>query len=105
MNSNIKFAKKDIDFDQITYNIPKEYTLKYSNNGEETIKILEIETTCECTAFKWDKQPIDPGEVGSILIIYSPKYPGHFKEFVRVFTNSSKDNVIQLTIKGRVVES
>jgi hypothetical protein len=75
------------------------------NSGNSPLFIIDIEASCTCTTFKWDKKAIEPDKRGTIMLTYTPKYYGHFKESIHIFTSSPKDSIIKLTVKGQVDES
>lgn len=101
----IKFETTHINLGKISHNTPTHYKLNYTNTATASVSVVYIHSSCTCTTFKWSKKAVKPGKRGTIMLTYTPKYYGHFKESIRIFTSSSKDSVITLTVKGQVIES
>jgi hypothetical protein len=103
--SGIKITTQKINLGTIPHNKPTHYTIKYRNTGNTSISIVDIESSCTCTTFRWNKASIASGRKGTITLTYTPKYYGHFKESIRIFTSASEDSVVKVSLKGRVTGS
>lgn len=74
------------------------------NGGDETLEILNVKTSCGCTAGRATARKIAPGETGSIEVRYeSAGRPGAFDKDITVRTNDPERPVIHLAIAGSVV--
>jgi hypothetical protein len=71
-----------------------------SNKGNGPVTINEVTTSCGCTASKYTKEPIKPGETGTVTLTYDSKITGFFTKSAIVKLNDGQKYV--LTIKGTV---
>lgn len=90
-NAKIEFKEKTHDFGDITEGQSVSYSFEFTNTGTEPLMILNVQTTCGCTAPEWPKKPIPPGETGTILVTFnSTKKMGRINKVITVYTNGQK---------------
>jgi hypothetical protein len=65
------FADDKHDFGDITQGDKVEHIFKFENTGNEPLIISNVQVTCGCTAPEWPRDPIAPGEEGSITIRFN----------------------------------
>ena len=74
----------------------------YLNTGKVDIIISKIETSCGCTVPEYDKDPVKPGNRGSIRVRFdSNGKSGTQYKTIRIFSNSEED-IFELVITGEV---
>lgn len=58
------------DFGEIEFGkvVEKEFSLK--NEGNEILEISRVSTSCGCTRAEVDKEKLEPGEEGKLLVTY-----------------------------------
>ena len=78
----------------------KETTIEVKNTGESPLVIVDVSTTCGCTAATYEKQPAKPEEYLRVLIKMTPKDTGFFDEVVTVRYNSMNNQPVKVKIKG-----
>lgn len=100
----IQFQEKIHDFGQIKEEDGKvSYQFKFTNTGTGPLVISRVQASCGCTTPNWTKEPIEPGNSGSIMVTYNPLgRPGIFNKTITVFSNATEEQV-QLQIKGEVI--
>ncbi len=101
-----KFEKEVHDFGAIKEGVQAEYTFKFTNTGKEPLVISNVQASCGCTTPKWTKEPVKPGESGTVTAIYNSKgRPGTFNKAITITSNAKTPQKV-LFIKGNVeVES
>jgi hypothetical protein len=101
-----KFEKEVHDFGSIKEGVQAEYTFKFTNTGKEPLVISNVQASCGCTTPKWTKEPVKPGESGTVTAIYNSKgRPGTFNKAITITSNAKTPQKV-LFIKGNVeVES
>jgi hypothetical protein len=100
------FERTEYDFGDVPHNTKKiEYRFEFTNAGSEPLVITRALTSCSCVKVSYDKQPVPPGEKGTITVAYevSKKEPGVFYKLIEVYSNSV-DRRISLIVKGNAVE-
>jgi len=89
--ARIQFAEKQHDFGDLTQGEIVTYKFAFQNTGTEPLMILNVQTTCGCTAPEWPKKPIPPGEGGEIVVTFnSAKKMGRVNKIITVYTNGEK---------------
>ena len=77
-------------------------SFKFTNKGDAPLVLSNVRASCGCTTPKWTREPVAPGETGSIDVTYNPKNrPGSFNKSVTVSSNAENATVV-LRISGKV---
>jgi hypothetical protein len=94
----------DCDYGTIDYNSEPLRIVKFKNTGTEPLVITNARGSCGCTVPNWPKEPILPGETGSIEIRYATNREGKIDKRVTVTTNEEKEHIIRVigTVKPEV---
>lgn len=99
--TQIKFDQIEIDLGQLKQGLPQTAIFKFTNSGEHSLVIQEVETSCGCIESEWPKHPIKLGQSGEIKVAYDAKHLGRFVKSITVFCNSKK-RIEKLVVKGTV---
>ena len=100
--ADFKFEREVHDFGTIKEGAQAEYVFKFTNTGKEPLVITNVQASCGCTTPKWTKEPVKPGESGSVTAIYNSKgRPGNFNKAVTITSNAKTAQKV-LFIKGNV---
>ncbi len=101
------FESAEIDYGDIEQDSDPLRTFHFTNTGNEPLQIKNAKGSCGCTVPTWPKEPIFPGESGTIEVRYDTKRLGKFAKRVTITTNEVADgegNQRVLTIKGNVLK-
>jgi hypothetical protein len=91
----------DYDFGKsLMQNKPGNATFNLTNMGKEPVTITLVQPSCGCTAPKYTKEPIKPGEKGEVILTYNAAVSGFFSKSAQVKLNDGQK--YQITIKGEV---
>ncbi|MBR6988739.1 MAG: DUF1573 domain-containing protein [Bacteroidaceae bacterium] len=104
--AEIKFDQTLYDFGRFPETAPMQTCKFYfTNTGNDLLIIHQAVASCGCTVPKYPKEPIRPGERGSITVTYNGtgKAPGVFKKSVTLRTNA-KTELVRLYIMGEMEE-
>lgn len=106
-------AQAEIKFDKLTHNFGKfsesspvvTCTFTFTNTGDKPLVINQAVASCGCTVPEYTKDPIQPGQKGTIKVTYNGtgKFPGHFKKSITIRTNG-KVEMTRLYIEGDMEE-
>ncbi len=69
----MKFEKETHDFGKIKQGDIVNYEFKFTNTGKSPLIITGAQASCGCTTPEWPKEPIKPGENGSIKVTFNSK--------------------------------
>lgn len=100
----ITFDKTSHDFGKINEadgRVSAVFTVK--NEGMSPLVLSNVRASCGCTTPKWPREPIEPGQTGSITVTYNPNgRPGRFQKSVTITSNASEPTK-RVIIKGEVI--
>ena len=74
----------------------------FTNKGTKPLVLTDVRASCGCTAPTWPREPILPGQNGTIKVGYNTQILGNFSKVISVSSNASNAVVI-LTVKGSVL--
>ncbi len=85
----ITFEETSHDFGDIHQGDKVEYVFRFENTGTQPLIITNVQTTCGCTATEWPREPVLPGETGSIKVQFDStnKY-GRQNKVITVVSNA-----------------
>lgn len=102
----IKFDKTVHNFGTFSEKTPVQTAVfAFTNIGKAPLIINQAIASCGCTIPSYTKEPIMPGEKGTVKVTYNGKgkFPGHFKKSITIRTNG-KVEMIRLYIEGDMKE-
>lgn len=78
---------------------------EFTNEGDAPLVIHRAQASCGCTVPKYPKEPVMPGEKGTVTVNYNGagKHPGPFKKSIRLMTNANPEMAI-IYVKGKMTE-
>ncbi len=101
--ANFSWIVTTYDFGKIKVNKPVTHEFRFTNSGDAPLVISSVQASCGCTVTDYSKDPIAPGSEGYVKATYNAAKVGVFSKTVTVNANAA-ESVVQLTIKGEVVE-
>ena len=99
--AEIEFEKSYVDFGTLKVGDVKVVTITFKNIGKKPLILDDMISSCDCTTVEWSKEPIMPGQKGTIKARYSAKNVGLISKRLTVLSNANTDRVI-LQLKGEV---
>ncbi len=97
------WKKTSHDFKQIPQDVPVSTTFEIKNTGNAPLIISEVKPSCGCTTPTYTKEPIMPGQTGTIKAQYNAAEAGKFDKTITVVTNSIDNPRTTLRIVGEVI--
>ena len=100
----ITFEKTEHDFGKIHEEAGKvSVEFKFKNEGMTPLVLSNVRASCGCTTPNWSKEPIEPGQTGTITVTYNANgRPGRFQKTVTI-TSNAKESTTRIYIKGEVI--
>lgn len=97
----ITFDTQEYDFGIIPYNREAEAVIRFTNTGDEPLRIDKVSTSCGCAVADWPAYQIAPGKSGEIKVTYDAKLMGHFFRDMSVYCNA-KPYMYSIALIGEV---
>ena len=98
---SIKFEKIVHDYGTIVQGADGNSEFKFTNKGKTPLILNNVQASCGCTVPEWPREPIAPGQSGSIKVKYNTAIVGTFSKSITVSSNALNGTVM-LQIKGNV---
>lgn len=100
----ITFEKTEHDFGKIQEADGRVSTIfTFKNEGMAPLVLSNVRASCGCTTPTWTKEPVEPGQTGSITVTYNPNgRPGRFQKTVTITSNATEPTK-KVYIKGEVI--
>ena len=99
----IKFEKVYQDFRDIGPGTSNLCEFKFTNIGDELLKITRVSKTCGCTPYTLAKKEYAPGESGTLKVKFiSDKRPGLALKRLYVYSNDETDPKVSLTLRAQI---
>ena len=99
----IKFKETAWDFGKIKQGDVASHEFVFANEGDDTLTIEKVSTTCGCTAALVSDRSIPPGKSGKIEVKFDSRgYGGQITKVVYVQSNDPKDPQRPLEIKAEI---
>ena len=100
----ITFEKTEHDFGKINEADGRvSVVFEFKNEGMSPLVLSNVRASCGCTTPTWTKEPVEPGQKGSITVTYNPNgRPGRFQKTVTITSNASEPTT-KVFIKGEVI--
>ncbi|UEG50218.1 DUF1573 domain-containing protein [Ferruginibacter lapsinanis] len=108
-NAQTGLAKGDVlglketqfDFGRIPQGKPVTHVFEVVNNGQDSLRIVNIEASCGCTTPEWEREKVQgPGEQTAITVGFNAGVSGKFEKTITVVYNNNQKK--QIIIKGDV---
>lgn len=97
----LTFESEVVDYGTINQNADGNREFTFTNTGKEPLIITNCKGSCGCTVPSWPKEPIGPGETGTIKVKYATNRVGPINKSITVNSNAATP-VKVLRIKGMV---
>lgn len=79
-----------------------EHTYSFTNTGKSPLILSNVSASCGCTTPEYSKHPINPGEKGSVTVVFdSQNQVGMQQKIITILSNAEPSRTI-LQLKGEV---
>lgn len=100
----IEFRETEFNLGTLIHGEKVSHTFAFTNTGGSNLVLSNVDADCGCTSPNWTRDPVRPGETGSVEIVFdSRNRSGEQEQVVRVFSNT-QPNYTDLTIRCNVVD-
>ncbi|MGN1262764.1 MAG: DUF1573 domain-containing protein, partial [Prevotella sp.] len=96
-------TKTTVNCGTVAYDRPVTAKFELKNKGNKKLKIVDVKTSCGCTAADYPHEDIPAGGTFTFRLTYNARQLGHFDKSVCIISNGSKTPVY-LNMKGIVME-
>lgn len=92
-SASLRFDVKHIVADPMNEDdAPQTFVYAFTNEGQETLHIERLMSTCSCASATCSVKDVGPGQKAEIRVRYNPKgHPGRFERKVFVYTQKGRE--------------
>jgi hypothetical protein len=99
----IRFDKDKMDFGKVKQGKVLTQVFKFVNEGDETLTIDGVRTSCGCTAVLVSKKEIAPGKEGELKVTFNTRgYAGKLSKYIYVDSNDPAQKSKQITVSAEI---
>lgn len=101
--AQISFTSREHHFGDVKVGTIVTHPFEFINTGSAPLILADVRVTCGCTIINWPRQPILPGEKGTIVVQFnSADRMGPQNKVVTILSNA-KGEIERLLIRANVV--
>ena len=100
---SIIFNKLEHDYGTIDRGSDGQCEFTFNNKGDKPLVLSNVRASCGCTVPQWTREPVAPGEKGSIKVRYNTNITGAFNKTIIVNSNAV-NKTVSLRVKGQVIK-
>ncbi len=98
---SLVLKEKEYNFGKIPQGKPVVHIFEVINNGNDSLKIVNVQASCGCTTPEWERdKAVVPGGNTKITVGYNAAAEGPFTKMITITYNGTQTK--QLTISGEV---
>ena len=99
--TTVSMDQSEKNFGNILLNEKREHIFKLVNTGNKPLVVYDVTTSCGCTKAEYGKEPVRPGGILELKVIYNAEDKGYFSKSLRVYCNV-EEAPLKLTVIGTV---
>ena len=101
--AEISFEEEKYSFGELNEGPKVSHEFTFTNTGTEPLVLSNVKASCGCTTPSWPKDPILPGEEGTILVTYNTaNRVGSFNKSITITSNAVEPTKV-IFISGKVI--
>ena len=97
--TQVSVNQTELDFGTFPKEEKQERSFVLTNTGEGLLAIQDIVTSCGCTKVEYSKEPVRPGGMLEVKVIYKAEQAEYFRKTITVYYNANK-SPLRLIVKG-----
>lgn len=103
---DLQVKEPRFDFGEVTQGDKVPHVFEFVNAGDENLVIEKVQSSCGCTAVLLSEKVIPPGGSGELKASFdSTRFRNNISKTIYLYSNDPVNPVLQLHIKGRVLET
>lgn len=102
---DLNFTSTLFDFGQVSQGEKVLHAFEFVNAGQDPLLIDRVRSSCGCTAVLLSEKNLAPGAAGQVQANFdSTRFRGSVSKTIYIYSNDPVKPVVQLKIKGEVLE-
>jgi len=102
---NLVVKQPIFDFGEVSQGQTVRHSFSFNNDGDESLLIEKVRSSCGCTAALISAKTLAPGEGGEVQATFdSTRFRGAVTKTISLYSNDPRQPVMKLYVKGKVQE-
>lgn len=101
--TSVSWSEEKHDFGKITQGEKVQHTFRFTNTGENPLKIENVKPSCGCTTPDWTKEEVAPGSEGYVTVEFDSKGKSGVQNKSVTVTGNIDGKIKVLAFTGTVV--
>lgn len=97
------FTEEEHDFGKVIQGEKVTFSFRFKNTGDGNLIIADVSSSCGCTVPKFTKEPISPGDDGTIQVTFDSNNRKGFQNKTVTVVSNTQPNTKVLRIKAMVI--
>jgi len=98
----MEFKETLHDFGKVIEGETVTYNFKFKNTGGSDLLISNVSASCGCTATKYTREPVEPGDEGVVTVTFNTQRRNGFQNKTVTVASNTQPNKTVLRIKAKV---
>jgi hypothetical protein len=98
----MSFSTEEYDFGTVNEGMVVEHEFTFTNTGKAPLIVVNAKSSCGCTVPTWSKEPIAPGEQGSMMVKFNTNGKPNAQTKAITVTANTEKGTESVRIKGFV---
>lgn len=99
----LTFTADEHDFGKVIQGEKVTFSFRFKNSGDGDLIIADVSSSCGCTVPKFTKEPVSPGDEGTIQVTFDSNNRKGFQSKTVTVVSNTQPNTKVLRIKAMVV--
>lgn len=99
----MEFKETLHDFGTVIEGETVTYSFKFKNSGGDNLLISNVSASCGCTATKYTKEPVEPGDEGVVTVTFNTRRRNGFQNKTITVSSNTQPNKTVLRIKAKII--
>lgn len=101
--TTVEFPETQYEFGKTEEGSKVAHTFEVKNTGEEPLILTYVRASCGCTTPRWSREPIQPGETGSIDVVFNSSGKRGMQNKTITVVGNFQPRPMVLRLRGEVV--
>lgn len=102
--TSVNWGETNHDFGNIKSGEVVKHTYRFTNTGDQPLKLTRVKASCGCTTPSWSKEAIAPGEEGFIEVAFNTRGKSGPQRKTVVVNGNFEPTTMILRFQGEVVK-
>ena len=101
--ARMEFAETEYQFGEVDEGAVVRHTFAFTNTGEVPLLITDARSTCGCTVPSYPKEPVAPGDSGTVEVVFNTAHKNGRQRKPVTLTANTYPSMTTIYVDGTVI--